>query len=151
MFSINQDAVKIVKEKILPNVEQMNCRKTILKNGATVIDMGVEAPGGWQAAKLFIDVTIAGLGHVDYGRFQHGSIDLPSVDVYIDHPQIASLSSQFSSWPMQKKDIRPMGCGPARAIAQNDFAVKVWDYEDAHHETVFGLQAEDLPGEEMAE
>jgi methenyltetrahydromethanopterin cyclohydrolase len=155
MFSINQDAVKIVKEKILPYIEQLNCRKAILKNGATVVDMGVEAPGGWLAAKLFIDATIAGLGHVDYGRFQYGHIDLPSIDVYIDHPQIASLSSQFSSWPMPKKDmpgyIRPMGSGPARAIAQNDFAVKVWDYVDAHHETVFGLQSEVLPDEELVE
>lgn len=155
MFSISQDAVRIVKEKILPYVEQMNCRKIILKNGATLVDMGVEAPGGWLAAKLFIDTTIAGLGHVDYGRYQVGSIDLPSIDVYIDRPQIACLSSQFSSWPMPKKDIpgyiRPMGSGPARAIAQNDFAVKAWDYIDRHHETVYGLQAEFLPDEEFVD
>jgi methenyltetrahydromethanopterin cyclohydrolase len=155
MFSINQDSLKIVKEKILPYVEQLNCRKTVMKNGATVIDMGIEAPGGWQAAKLFVDVTIAGLGHVDYGRFLYEGFDLPSIDVYIDHPQIASLSSQFSSWPMAVKDIpgyiRPFGSGPARAIAQNDFAVKVWDYVDKHHETVFGLQADVLPDESLAE
>ncbi len=151
MFSINQEAVRIVKEKIIPCVEQLNCRKTTLKNGGTVVDMGLETPGGWLAAKLFIDATIAGLGRVDYGRFQHGSIDLPAIEVYIDRPQIACLSSQFSSWPMAKKDIpgyiRPMGSGPARALAQNDFAVKVWDYVDVHHETVFGLQAEALPDE----
>jgi methenyltetrahydromethanopterin cyclohydrolase len=155
MFSINQDAVKIVKEKILPCVEQLNCTKTILKNGTTVVDMGVEAPGGWMAAKLFVDATICGLGHVDYGRFQCGSIDLPSIDVYIDHPQIASLSSQFSSWPMPKKDIpgyiRPFGSGPARAIAQNDVAVKLWNYVDTNHETVFAYQAEELPDEKLAD
>lgn len=155
MFSINQDAVKIVKEKILPYIEQLNCRKIILKNGTTVVDMGVEAPGGWLAAKLFIDATIAGLGYVDYGRFQLGSIDLPSIDVFIDHPQIACLSSQFSSWPMTWKgnpgSIRPLGSGPARAIAQNDFAVKTWDYVDAYPETVFGLQADWLPDEKLAD
>jgi methenyltetrahydromethanopterin cyclohydrolase len=155
MFSINEDSIRIVKEKILPYVEQLNCVKTILKNGATVIDMGIEAPGGWVAAKLFVDATIAGLGHVDYGRFQHGNIDLPSIDVYIDHPQIASLSSQFSSWPMPMKDIpgyiRPFGSGPARAIAQNDKAVKLWDYVDIHHETVFGLQSDVLPDEKLAD
>lgn len=155
MFSVNQDAVKIVKDKILPYVEQLNCRKSILKNGAIVVDMGIEAPGGWLAAKLFTEATIAGLGHVDYGRFQFGSIDLPSIDVYIDHPQIASLSSQFASWPMAKKDIpgsiRPMGSGPARAIAQNDFFVKLWDYVDVHHEAVFALQANELPDEKLAD
>jgi methenyltetrahydromethanopterin cyclohydrolase len=155
MFSINQDAVKIVKEQILPSVEQLNCQRIVLKNGTTVVDMGVHAPGGWLAAKLFIDATIAGLGNVSYGRFQLGSIDLPSIDVYIDHPQIASLSSQFSSWPMTRIDIpgsiRPMGSGPARAIAQIDFAAKAWDYVDAYPETVFGLQADCLPDEKLAD
>ncbi|NPV57053.1 MAG: methenyltetrahydromethanopterin cyclohydrolase [Anaerolineae bacterium] len=155
MFSISEDAVRIVKEKILPYVEQLNCTRTVLKNGATVVDMGIEAPGGWLAAKLFIDATIAGLGHVDFGRFQCGKYDLPSIDVYIDHPQVASLSSQFSSWPMTMKDIpgyiRPFGSGPARAIAQNDPYVKVWNYVDTHHETVFGFQADVLPDESLAD
>ncbi len=155
MFSVSQDSMKIVREKILPYVEQLNCCKLTLKNGTTVIDMGTNAPGGWLAAKLFVEATIANLGHVDYGRFQFGKIDLPSIDVYIDHPQIASLSCQFSSWPMGKKDIpgyiRPMGSGPARAIAQNDLFVKLWDYTDNYHETVFGLQAETLPDEKLAD
>lgn len=154
MFSVSQDAVKIVKEKILPYVEQLNCRTQVLKNGATVIDMGIEAPGGWLAAQYFVDATIAGLGHVDYGRFCFGDVDLPSIDVYIDHPQIACLSSQFSSWPLPAKDtpdyIRPMGSGPARAIARMDYFAKLWDYADVQHETVFGLQAGELPGEELA-
>jgi len=154
MFSVSQNSIKIVKEKILPCVEQLNCKRMILKNGTTVVDMGAFAPGGWLAAKLFVEATIGGLGYVNYGRFQLGSIDLPSIDVFIDHPQVASLSCQFSSWPMEKKDIpgyiRPFGCGPARALAQNDFFVKLWDYVDIHHETVFGLQSETLPDEEFA-
>lgn len=154
MFSINQAAVKIVKEQILSRVEELNCRRITLPNGATVVDMGIDAPGGWLAAKLFVEATIAGLGRVEYNRFQVGSIDLPSIEVVIDHPQVACLSSQFSSWPMVKKDlpgsIRPMGSGPARAIARNDFAAKAWDYVDDYPETVFGLQADELPGEELA-
>jgi len=47
--------------------------------------------------------------------------------------------------------IRPFGSGPARAIAQNDFAVKVWDYVDTYHETVFGFQADVLPDEQLAD
>jgi methenyltetrahydromethanopterin cyclohydrolase len=155
MFSISQDSVRIVKEKILPFAEQLNCKVTTLANGATLVDMGVDAPGGWLAGKLFVEATVGGLGHVDFGRFQLGSIDLPSIDVYLDRPQIGGLSSQFSSWPMPKKDlpgyIQPMGSGPARAIARNDMFSKVVDYQDNHHETVFGVQTAELPDASLAE
>ena len=81
MFSINQQAVKIVKEKILPFVEQLNCRVVHLKNGATVVDMGVEAPGGFQAGKLMVEATIGGMGHIDFGQFHLGEFHFPSIDV----------------------------------------------------------------------
>ncbi|MGI6331424.1 MAG: methenyltetrahydromethanopterin cyclohydrolase [Zhaonellaceae bacterium] len=69
MFSVNQEAVRIVKEKIIPYAEQLNCKVIKLKNGATVVDMGVEMPGGYLAGKLFVEATIGGLGHVDFGTF----------------------------------------------------------------------------------
>lgn len=155
MFSISQESVRIVREKILPYTEQLNCRVHPLKNGATLIDMGVEAPGGWLAGKLFVEVTIGGLGHVEFGRFQLGKIDLPSIDVYIDHPATAGLSSQFSSWPLPRSKvpgtIHPMGSGPARAIARNDRFAQAWEYQDTHHETVFAIQTAVLPDESLAE
>jgi methenyltetrahydromethanopterin cyclohydrolase len=155
MFSINADAVKIVKEKILPNVEQLNCREIKLKNGATVIDMGVEAPGGWLAGKLIVEATIGGLGHVDFGHFQSGGIDLPSIDVYIDRPQEACLSSQFSGWKLPGKDIpgyiNGLGSGPARALARNDMFWEAWPFKDVHHETVFAVQGGEIPDESVAE
>ncbi len=121
MFSINQQAVKIVKEKIIPYAEQLNCKVYQLNNGATVVDMGVEARGGWQAGKLFVEATIGGMGHVDFGQFHLGDLNFPSIDVYIDNPVEATLSSQFSGWRMPGKDIpgfiKPIGSGPARAIA----------------------------------
>lgn len=155
MFSVNQYAVQIVKEQILPHAERLNCKVHHLKNGATVVDMGIEMPGGYMAGKLFVEATIGGMGHVDFGRFQLGAIDLPSIDVYIDQPATACLSSQFSGWKMKGKDIEgyinPIGSGPARAIAKNDVFSQCWTYQDNHHETVFGAQTQELPNEEDAQ
>lgn len=155
MFSINQQSVEIVKGKILPFSEQLNCKIHHLKNGATVVDMGVEAGGGWLAGKLFVEATIGGMGLVDFGHFHLGELDLPSVDVYIDHPVEATLSSQFSGWKMPGKDlpgyINPIGSGPARAIARNDIFSQSWHYRDIHHETVFAAQTQEIPDEPIAE
>lgn len=155
MFSVSQDAVRIVKEKILPYAEQLNVSVHLLKNGATLIDMGVEAPGGWLAGKRFVEASIGGLGQVNFGVYRQDDIVLPSVDVYIDHPQEATLSSQFSGWKMPGKDapgsIIPIGSGPARAIARNDIFAQAWGYQDIHHETVFGAQTTELPNESVAD
>ncbi len=155
MFSINQQAVKIVKEKILPFAEQMNCKVYHLKNGATVVDMGVESPGGWMAGKLLVEATIGGMGHIDFGQYLLGERILPSIDVYIDRPVEATLSSQFSGWKMPGKDIpgyiNPIGSGPARAIARNDIFSQSWHYQDIHHETVFAAQTQEIPDEAVAE
>lgn len=154
MFSVNQYAVRIVREQIIPNAEMLNCKVHQLGNGATVVDMGVEMPGGYMAGKLFVEATIGGMGHVDFGRFTLGELDMPSIDVYIDRPQTACLSSQFSGWKMRTKPIEgyinPIGSGPARAIAKNDVFSQCWTYQDCHHEVVFGAQTQELPTEEDA-
>jgi methenyltetrahydromethanopterin cyclohydrolase len=117
--------------------------------------MGVDARGGWQAGKLIVEATIGGMGHVDFGHFHLGEISLPSIDVYIDHPVEATLSSQFSGWKMPGKDIpgyiNPIGSGPARAIARNDIFSQSWHYQDIHHETVFAAQTQEIPDESIAE
>lgn len=155
MFSINQEAVRIVNEQIIPQAEKLNCKVMKLANGATVVDMGVHAPGGYQAGKLFVEATIGGMGHVDFGAFSYGSINLPSIDVYIDQPQTACLSSQFSGWKLPGKNIpgyiTPIGSGPARAIAKNDIFAQAWTYQDIHHATVFGAQITEIPDETMAQ
>ncbi len=155
MFSINQRAVRVVKEEILPDLEVLNCRAYILANGATVIDMGVDAPGGYEAARLFIKATMGAMGQINYGTFSSGGLSLPSIDVYVDRPQEACLSSQFSGWKMPSNGalsrINPIGSGPARAIARNDIFSQAWTYADTHHETVFAAQTEKLPDEAVAE
>ena len=155
MISVNQSAVKIVKEQIIPRAEEMNCRVHQLKNGATLVDMGVNMPGGYQAGKLFVEATIGGMGVVQFGQYKLGSIDLPSIDVYIDRPQEATLVSQFSGWKLNRKDpetgVDSIGSGPARAIAKNDIFSQSWDYQDIHHEAVFAAQTTMLPDESVAE
>lgn len=152
MFSVNQEAAKIVKEKIIPNAEKLNSEVIHLNNGTTVVDMGINTGGSWTAAKLFIQATIGGLGEVKFGRYKVGEINLPSIEVYIDKPREATLSSQFSGWklPGEGLEINPIGSGPARAIAKNDIFSQSVKYQDKHHETVFGAQTTVLPDEELA-
>lgn len=157
MFSVNQRAVTIVKD-IIANAEELAVKVSTLKNGTTVVDMGVEARGGWVAAKRFAEATIGGLGEFKYGTFTFPSKDLtlPAIEAFIDNPIEATLSSQFSGWrvtemPPNEQGIAPIGSGPARAAAYIDRFATAFPYVDKTHEAVFALQGTRLPDEKFAD
>jgi methenyltetrahydromethanopterin cyclohydrolase len=154
MFSLSKHTVSLIEERILPCLWELNCVKHTLKNGATVIDMGVFTPGGREAARLFTLVTLGGLGEVGYGSMTVGSHALESVEVRLDRPQEAALCSQFSAWkikPTGAYGLPGFGSGPARAIARNDGIARMWPYHDRYEKTALALQTAELPDESVAE
>ncbi|HEY3316636.1 MAG TPA: methenyltetrahydromethanopterin cyclohydrolase [Bacillota bacterium] len=153
LFSVNQEAARIVKD-IIAQSAKLNVDVFKLKNGTTVVDMGVRARGGLMAGIRFIEATIAGIGQVSMGTFPLEGIELPTVQVLIDHPAVTCLSSQFSGWrfPGLKYDnLAPLGSGPARAMALRDIFAKAVAYKDDNHEAVLAIQGSQLPDEKIAD
>ena len=70
-LSINREAMKLVR-RILESPAALGVTVTRLPNGATVIDMGQAAPGGWTAARYYTQITLGGLGEVSYESFLLG-------------------------------------------------------------------------------
>ena len=152
MFSVNKEAMKIVK-KIIENKEALNVGVISLKNGSTVIDMGINYPGGWKAAQHLTEITMGGLGLLNYGIYRLGELELPQVNIYADKPVIACLSCQLSGWalPEFKNDagIVPLISGPVRAIVKEDKFAKLFSYQDKSEKVVVVLQDKVLPSEEL--
>ncbi len=154
MYSLSESTCNLIESQILSRLYELNCEAHTLKNGATVVDMGVHAPGGWEAARLFTLVTLSGLGEVGFSRMRIGGVEAPAVDVTLSRPQEASLSSQFSAWkiaPCGKYRLAGFGSGPARAIAYDDGIAKMWHYRDSYHKTALAIQSAELPSEALAE
>jgi len=152
MLSVNKEAMKIVK-KIIENKETLNAGVISLKNGSTVIDMGINYPGGWKAARYLAEITMGGLGLLNYSTYQLGELELPQVNVYADKPVIACLSCQLSGWalPEFKNDagIVPLISGPVRAIIKEDRFTKPFSYQDKSGKAVVVLQDKTLPSEKL--
>ena len=83
MISINREAMKVVRA-ILDAPDALGVAPATLVNGTTVIDMGLEAPGGWLAAKYYTLLTLGGLAEVSYEPFPLGDRTLAAVRVMID-------------------------------------------------------------------
>ena len=143
MISINREAMKIVRT-VLAEPEALGVVVSRLTNGATVIDMGQHAPGGWLAAKYYTLVTLGGLGDVSYEPFMLGDRMLPAVRIAVDRPLEACVASQIAGWRLDPLGTphAAIGAGPARTLnrADPDKYVKMIGYYDDADETVVAIQ-----------
>lgn len=151
-LSINREAMKIVR-RILDAPEALGVRVDRLPNGATVIDMGQRAPGGWVAGKYYTLITLGGLGEVSYEPFAVGDRVLAAVRVMIDHPMAACVASQIAGWRLEgARAGAPILAGPARALnrANPDHYFDLIDYQDEASEGVIAIQTADPVTEDWA-
>jgi methenyltetrahydromethanopterin cyclohydrolase len=83
--------------------------------GATIIDCGIEAPGGLQAGLHLTEVCMAGRGEVALVSSQLGDWHGPAIQVHSDDPVRACLASQYAGWQVSVGKFFAMGSGPMRA------------------------------------
>jgi len=143
MVSINREAMKIVR-RMLADPEPLGVKVFRLANGATVIDMGQEAPGSWRAAKDYVLVTLGGLGEVGYEPFPLGDRTLTAVRVMVDNPIIACVASQIAGWQLDPPGTphAAIAAGPARALnrLRPDHYFDMIEYRDSSDEAVVAIQ-----------
>lgn len=152
MVSLNKRAMKVVRQ-IMDDAEALGCKVITMDCGATLIDMGQECPGSYEAALLFTRVDIGDLGLVQYGDFRlDDKHTFAAVELYIDQPLAACLASQIAGWKLGTGEYATIGSGPARALAvhPSDWYFSMTPYRDEHHEAVLCLQDVNYPSEETA-
>lgn len=134
--------MRLVRE-ILDNPAAVGAVVTTLENGATVLDLGQEAPGGWVAGRYYSLITMGGLGEFSYETFPRpiDGVYLPAVRVMVDFPQIACTASQIAGWRLETGDFAPILSGPARALnTQPDHYMEQVAYRDRCDEAVIAIQ-----------
>jgi len=115
-LSVNYSAWQLAK-KLCDEPEEygVSVKQTI--SGATLIDAGIKAKGGFLAGKIITEICLGGFGKAEVFTSRYNNLELPSISVYTDHPAIAALGSQFAGWQIRVGDYFAMGSGPARALA----------------------------------
>jgi methenyltetrahydromethanopterin cyclohydrolase len=121
--------------------------------GATIIDAGVNAPGGFQAGKILTELCMGGAGKAQLGFKTYSDLTLPSITISTDHPAIAALGSQFAGWRIKEADGSiAIGSGPARALALKPKDVfEEIGYKDVSDKAVLTLECNSLPSDMLIE
>jgi len=150
MLSINKLANSLAK-KLIDNSEYYRVGVTKLPSGATVIDTGVEAHGGYDAGLMVTRIAMGGLGKVELQYADFGGLQLPSVVVSTDHPAVALFGAQLAGWRIKPEGYTADGSGPARALANKPKAVfKKIEYKDEADVAVLLMETEKLPPDSAA-
>jgi methenyltetrahydromethanopterin cyclohydrolase len=148
-LSVNRLAWRLL-EVILRNADFCQVKVQKIRKGATVIDAGINAKGGFQAGRLITEICMGGLGNARILCKQYGSVELPSIFVYTDHPSIATLGSQFAGWNIKGESFSAIGSGPARALALKPG--KIYEeigYKDTSDRAIIILETEKFPSAEL--
>lgn len=151
MLGVNRGAARLCR-LMAERWEELGVKVDRAGNGATVIDAGVEAKGGFEAGRLVTEICMGGLGSATLTTMELGGTSFPAISVYTDHPAVALLGAQFAGWRIKVGDYFAMGSGPARALSlkPRELYEKI-GYRDEADEAVMVLEADKKPGEEALE
>ena len=145
MVSVNAAAMKVV-DKIVKNQERLGITVERDSTGATVIDAGVKAPGGYGAGVAMTELCLAGLGKASIFHAKYGDISLPSIFVETNYPAVATLGSQLAGWQIKTENYSAMGSGPGRALALKPKEVyEKIEYKDKSEKAVLILESDLKP------
>ncbi len=96
-INLNLSGFKIF-EKLCENAEEYRVLVEKTKCGATLVDAGLEAKGGFFAGEVITEICLGGYGQVKILPIRYEDVVLPSVYVQTDHPALSTLASQFAGW-----------------------------------------------------
>ena len=150
MLSINKLAQELVDE-LLAKPEYYRVGVEKLPSGATVIDTGLEAHGGYEAGLMTTRIAMGGAGTAELGYADFGGLMLPTVVVATDHPAVALFGAQLAGWTIKPEGYTAFGSGPARALALKPKKVfaKI-EYKDEADVAVLLLETEKMPPDSAA-
>jgi methenyltetrahydromethanopterin cyclohydrolase len=150
MLSINKLAYKWAQKLTeAPDYYGVNVMK--LPSGATVIDTGLEAHGGYEAGLMNTRIAMGGAGTATLGYADYDGLKLPTVNVVTDHPAVALFGAQLAGWRIKPEGYVADGSGPARALSLKPKDVfKKIEYKDKSDVAVLLMEAEELPPDSAA-
>jgi methenyltetrahydromethanopterin cyclohydrolase len=146
-ISLNISALSLVK-RLCSQADRYAVAVEETESGATLIDAGIKAQGGFLAGEIVTEICLGGYGEAKLLPIQYGDVVLPSVFVQTDHPTLSTLASQFAGWQIKIDEFSAIGSGPARALAlkPKDLFEKI-RYTEESEMAVLVLETEKKPSE----
>lgn len=147
--SLNLSALSLI-QKLCSNSEKFGVIIEKTKSGATLIDAGIDARGGYLAGEIVTEICLGGFGQVKILPMYFDDVVFQSIYVQTDFPAISTLASQFAGWRIKADKYSAIGSGPARAIALKPKKLyRTLEYQENPDTAVLVLETDKKPPEEV--
>ena len=157
--SVNKYTQPLVQE-LIENADKLRLGIQSLDNGCTVIDAGIDVPGGLEAGRIITEICMGGMGTVSISHSTYTENWPLTINVHSTNPVLACLGSQYAGWSLSHEKYYALGSGPARAIASKEKDGKTVPVEDLYKElgyqdsadaTVLVIENDKIPPIEIVE
>ena len=151
--SVNKLTQPLVKH-LIDNADKLRLDVQTLENGCTIVDAGINVPGGLEAGRIIAEICLGGMGTVTINHSTYTENWPLSVTVHTGNPVLGCLGSQYAGWSLSHEKYYALGSGPARAMATKlkdgkqepvEELYKELDYLDAADATVLVIENDAIP------
>ena len=148
-ISLNLSALALVNE-LASDAEKYGVIVDKSSSGATIIDAGIKARGGFLAGQMVTEICLGGYGQTKILPMQYGDAVFPSIYIQTDFPALSTLASQFAGWRIKVEKYSAIGSGPARAIALKPKKLyRKLNYQETAESAVLVLETNKKPPEDV--
>ena len=143
---MNASALPLV-ERLEAEAERLGAHVIRMPSGATILDLGVKAPGGLEVGLRLVEICMGGLARASLSWLNIGEIVLPAVSVFTDAPALATLGAQMAGWKLELSGRIVLGSGPARALVRKPKRIfkAIRHEEEPSGIAILALEADELP------
>ncbi len=143
-----------------PIVQELINRADALRIGiekdscdATIVDAGINYPGGLEAGRLISEICLGGLGNVSLTHTNTAPQWPLSVYVHTANPVLACLGSQYAGWQLShgegKEAFYALGSGPGRAASLREPLYEELAYKDKANNVCIVMEVDKKPPSEL--
>jgi methenyltetrahydromethanopterin cyclohydrolase len=144
MESLNRTATELIDEAI-DFADELAVDVYPLDNDATVLDFGVDTPGGIEAGLMLTELQTGGLATVQTRVDSVGDAPLTHVDLATDHPGLSLLGAQKAGWELSVDGFEGLGSGPARALVAEEEEFQRMGYREEFDFAVLAVESDQRP------
>ncbi|NOT85665.1 MAG: methenyltetrahydromethanopterin cyclohydrolase [Methylococcaceae bacterium] len=157
--SVNKLSQPLVQQ-LVAQADKLRVGIDRLPNGCTIVDAGINVPGGLEAGRIIAEICLGGMGTVTITHSTYTEHWPLSVTVHTGNPVLACLGSQYAGWSLSHEKYYALGSGPARAMASKvkegqrepvEELYKELAYQDSADSTVLVIENDAIPPIEIVE
>lgn len=137
--SVNKLTQPLVQH-LIDNADKLRLGIQVLENGCTIIDAGINVPGGIEAGRIIAEICLGGMGTVSISHSPYTQHWPLSVNVHTGNPVLGCLGSQYAGWSLSHEKYYALGSGPARAMAKKIKDGKEEPVEELYKELAYADQ-----------